>query len=198
MKSIKNLSLLLLSIFLFNGCLLNNPSLNKAKYLFSTQITDLSTATQNLVMDMKKEIHNIIPIINNHVYVTDFVNLRNSEVTSELGLVLASEVKTHISRNFHIPIKELRYSKYMQIGKNGTNVLTRDLSYLNTKEIKKTFVFVGSYTMTQKQLILHLKLINMKNGNILAMTSSHVELTEELKSLGKSMKKPIIRPHVVL
>ncbi len=197
MTTKKNIFFICISFFLFTACSLNNPSLNSLKYTFSTQTTDLSLITRNLVMDMENEIKSIIPNVSTHVYVTDFVNSENLEINSELSVILSSEVKTHISKEFHLPIKELEYSKYMKIGTNGTRVLTRNIKEINEKDIKKTFVFVGSYSSTKRQLLLHLKLINMKNGNILAMTSSHVELTDELKNLEQN-NQPIIRPHLVL
>ncbi|MBS9782738.1 MAG: hypothetical protein KGV43_02930 [Arcobacter sp.] len=197
MKS-KSIFISLFISFLFTGCLIEYPESYKLKYLQSTKITDLKYLTKDLLIKMEAEILAVIPRVNKHVYVTDFVNLKNLELTSQLGFLLSSEVKTHIIKRYHIPIKELEYSKYIQMGKKGTKVLTRDLDDINTKEIKKTFAFVGTYSITQRQLILHLKLINMKTGNILGMSSSHTRLTDEIIKLEKKENKPIIRPHVVL
>ncbi len=194
----KSIFISLFISFLFTGCLISYPESYKLKYLQSTRITDLKDLTKDLLKNMETEILAIIPRVHKHVYVTDFVNLKNLDLTSQLGFILSSEIKTHIIKDFHIPIKELEYSKYIQMGKKGTKVLTRDLDAINIKEIKKTFAFVGTYSITQRQLILHLKLIDMKTGNILGMSSSHTPLTDEIIKLEQKENKPVIRPHMVL
>ncbi len=196
--NIRNTFFILILPFLFSACLKTYPDYYKLKYFQSTKTTNLKAHTNRLVDGLSSEISSILPRMNQSIYVIDFVNLENLKTTSQLGFLLSSEVKTHIIQKFHIPIKELEYTKYIKIGKNGTKNLSRDIDDINTKEIKKTFAFVGTYSITQRQLILYLKLINMKTGNILGMSSHYMSLTDEIIKLENQENKPVLKPHVVL
>ncbi|MCK5293882.1 MAG: hypothetical protein KAJ49_04470, partial [Arcobacteraceae bacterium] len=106
---------------------------------------------------------------------------------SQLGFLLSNELKVNIlkkSCSSNLSIKNLQLSKSLQIGKQGTRILTRNLKNLKTKNLKDDRqILVGTYMITKKQLILFLKLINLKDGNTIATSSIATIMTDEIKEL---------------
>jgi hypothetical protein len=189
-----NIFLLLSAIFLLNGCI---PKAN-IPFLDIDESTDFKKATKELVSDMHDEITLIIPRSNNLIYVSDFVNIKNLKVTSQLGLFLASEIKSHVTTHFNVKIKEIEYSKYFKIDNSGTKILSRDIDDLNGLSSKKTFILAGSYALTSRQLMMYLKLIDMKTGELLQSTSTSIPLNSEIIDLENERNTPFVIPHVVL
>ncbi|MEA2018084.1 MAG: FlgO family outer membrane protein [Campylobacterota bacterium] len=184
----KRIFLILLLTFFFTGCLLkkeNNDSY-KFKYLHSTGVTNFSALTKNLLADLcptilniKKQKRRIEPL-----YITDFVNLNDLENHSQLGFLLSDEMKTNVTQDCNWPIFQVEFTKYLTIGKNGTKLLSRDTNDLKSRKLlQNTYGLIGTYNITQRQLILHLKLINLKNGVILKAATKRVTLTDEIINL---------------
>ena len=172
----------------------------KFKYFLSTEITDFKTPTENLLLKMNPKLLSIGPqIIDKQIYVVDFMNIKNLDLTSQLGLFLSSEVKSNVSHLYGYKIRELEYMKYFKMNETGTKLLSRDTKDI-LKDFEKTYALVGTYAITQRQLILYLKLIDMKSGNILSTTSESIEITDEILQLEKNNKiNPEGRsPHIVL
>ena len=171
-----SLSIFIISL-LFNGCtILNTPK-------------DTSNLTTKFSFLSKRLSSNICPKIKNNstLYVTDFVNESNLQNISQLGFLLSNELKVNILKNNctnKVSIKNLQLSKSLQIGKQGTRILTRNLKNLKTKNLKDDRqILVGTYMITKKQLILFLKLINLKDGNTIATSSIATIMTDEIKEL---------------
>lgn len=82
------LFLSILTIFTIQGCVLKETSdYYKFKYILSTKITDFKEPTEKLVLQMNDKLLAIGPrIIDKYLYVTDFMNIKNLNTTSELGL----------------------------------------------------------------------------------------------------------------
>lgn len=179
-------------IVFFTSCV-NNSSVFK-----KDEFTDFEKLTNKLVYDMHEEINYVLPKSNNLLYVTDFVNIKNLNVTSQLGLFLASDIKSHVTSKFHAKIKEITYSKNIKIDQSGIVGLSRELSELNDANVKKTYILVGTYALTTKQLIVYLNLVNMKNGEILKSTSSRVEMNDEILKLELAKPYNRLRPRLVL
>jgi len=192
-------------IFLFTGCSVVNSSEEsfKFKYFQSTGVTDFNMLTHNLLNDLsdtiltiKSKKRNISPL-----YVTDFVNVQDLENRSQLGFILSDELKTNITQDLNWPIYQIEFSKYLKVGKSGTKILSREISDLKYKNMDdNTYALVGTYAITQRQLLIYLKLINLKNGVILRSATKRLTLTEEIKNLEKKTEeiKPQIFQPVVL
>lgn len=185
--------------FLFTGCSLINSSQDsiKFKYYQSTGMTNFHILTQNLLKDLSPTILDIKSKkrIISPLYVTDFVNIRSLANRSQLGFILSDELKTNITQDLNWPIYQIEFSKYLKVGGNGTSILSRDTDDLKYKNIDdNTYALVGTYAITQRQLLLYLKLINLKNGVILKSATKRLTLTDEIINLEK--KKEEIQPQV--
>lgn len=150
---------------------------------------DGSTNFQNITDKLVKESYkkyekNIVGT----VLVSDFVNLDKLKNNSKLGFLLSDSLKNSLLQK-DIVVRQVELGKDFTIGKTGFNLLTRD-----NKKIQKNIVnvsrhaLVGTYTMTSKQLIVFVKLIDISNGDILSSSSTYVELTNEIKSLDTQKK----------
>ncbi len=191
--------------FLFSGCTLINSSSEsfKFKYFQSTGTTNFNILTHNLLKDLSSTILNIKSKRRNisPLYVTDFVNVKDLENRSQLGFILSDELKTNITQDLNWPIYQIEFSKYLKVGASGTKLLSRDISDLKYKNMDdNTYALVGTYAITQRQLLLYLKLINLKNGVILKSATKRLTLTDEIKNLEKKteeMQPQIFQPVVL-
>lgn len=193
------LFLSILTIFTIQGCVLKESSdYYKFKYILSTKITDFKEPTEKLVLQMNDKLLAISPrIIDKYLYVTDFMNIKNLNTTSELGLFLSSEVKSNIAKFYGYKVKELEYMKYFKLDDTGSKLLSRDTKDI-LNDFEKTYALVGTYVITQRQVILYLKLIEMKSGVVISTTSESIEITDEILEMEKNYNRNTLRPHVVL
>jgi len=191
--------------FFFSGCLINknNDNSYKLAYMHSTSITDFNELTKDLLNDIYptiieiKERNQVI----SPLYVTDFANLSQLENKSTLGFILSDELKTNVSQMCNWPIYAIEFTKYLKMGQSGTKLLSREINDLKYTQMNtKTYGLVGTYSLTQRQLILQLKLINLNNGVILKSSSKRIELTDEIIELeAKRKPKPaaVYRPVIL-
>lgn len=198
----RQISIILIVTFLLNGCAIKeNKDSFSLKYLHLPIATNFHALTQKL---LKQLCPTIIKV--NHgktpLYVIDFVNLKDLENNSQLGFMLSDELKTEVTQMCNTPVYAIEYSKYLKIGPNGTKFLSRDTDELNNQKINKnTYALVGTYTFTQRQLILYLKLIDLKTGIIIKAATQETSITDEIMHLEHKRKiseKNIIYSPVVL
>jgi hypothetical protein len=169
------------TLFLFfSGCSVG--TVNSANN-YNESITDFKFITSKLVSSSFCEKINS----NTTLYVTDFVNESNLDNKSELGFLLSNELKVNILRSSctkNVTIKTFNLGSSLKIGQNGAKILTRDLQQLKTQHLEDDKqMAVGSYIITNKQLILFLKLINLHNGDTIISSTSSSLLTSEIKDL---------------
>lgn len=166
--------------FFFSGCSVG--SLNNVSST-SESVTDFKFLTSKLVSSAFCEKINS----NTSLYVTDFVNESNLDNKSELGFLLSNELKVNILKSNctkNVAIKTFNLGSNLKIGQNGAKILTRDLQQLKIQNIEDDKqIVVGSYVITNKQLILFLKLINLQNGDTIISSTSSSLLTSEIKDL---------------
>lgn len=177
-------------ILLLSGCTIvkENEDSFQFKYLQLTTTTNFEWTTANLLSplceDIQTKTKGIMPI-----YVVDFVNLENLENQSELGFILSDNIKSQVTQKCNTPIYSLEYAKYLKMGPNGSKLLSRDYDDLAAKKINKnTYALVGSYVITQRQLITYLKLIDLKSGIILKSSTDRTTLTDEILKLESNKK----------
>lgn len=185
-------------ISIFTGCIQKESKNDSYKfvYLHSTGVTNFTALTHNLlkdlcptIIDIKTHKKIIAPL-----YITDFVNLTQLDNKSQLGFLLSDELKTNVTQNCNWPIYQIEFTKYLKLGENGTKLLSRDTNDIKNKNINRnTYALVGTYSITQRQLIIYLKLINLKNGVIIKASTKRVTLTDEILNLEhkpRNTKKP--------
>jgi hypothetical protein len=162
---------------IFSGCL---SSIFVQKDI--NQKTDFKLLTYSLSQPICSKIKPNKPL-----YVIDFVNESNLKNRSELGFLLSNETKVNILRDNcqkNISIKSLSLSKNLKIGKDGSSILSRDLKDLKLKDFQDNLqILAGSYMLTKNQLILFLKLIDLKTNNTISSTTKSTLITNEIKEL---------------
>lgn len=193
-----------ISIFLvlfFTSCSYKNPLMgtNNFYYLVS-KLTDESASK------IKK---NLSP--QDVVLVSDFVNLDKLKNKSQLGFLLSSMLKDSlVSQN--IIVREIELGKEFEYGQSGFNLLTRNKDKIAADKLtKEKYAVVGTYSITNRSLNIFIKLIDIRNGNILSSSYERTDIDDEILNLegmqgtsGKTeeekRKEPeaTYRPHVVL
>lgn len=119
-----------------------------------------------------------------------------------------------VSQN--VIVREIELGKEFEFGKNGFNLLTRNKdNIISSKITKEKYAVVGTYSLTSKSLNLFIKLIDIRNGNILSSSYERTEIDDEILGLeGEKLQSerqlseenklenkkstPVLRPHVVL
>ena len=178
----RQISIILIVTFFLNGCSIikENEDSFKFKYLHLTTTTSFDSLTADLLEQICPTIANVNKA-KTPIYVVDFVNLKDLQNNSELGFMLSDELKTQVTQMCNMPIYAIEYSKYLKIGPNGTKFLSRDLDELNNQKINRnTYVLVGTYAFTQRQLILYLKLIDLNSGVIIKSATEKTLITDEI------------------
>ena len=203
-KFLGKLKYLTISIFLvlfFTSCSYKNPLMGTNNfYYLASKLTDESASK------IKK---NLSP--QDVVLVSDFVNLDKLKNKSQLGFLLSSMLKDSlVSQN--IIVREIELGKEFEYGQSGFNLLTRNKDKIAADKItKEKYAVVGTYSITNRSLNIFIKLIDIRNGNILSSSYERTDIDDEILSLegsqGSSIKtdeekrkepEPTYRPHVVL
>ena len=172
--------LLLISfILLFTSC-----STKPLQSYFSKERTsiDFNDIAKDLTIPLCQKINT-----NTTLYISDFVNESNLKNKSKLGFLLSNQVKAKtLSPRCPSPIyiQDLQLAKTFKISKNGSRILSRNIKELkNTVLLDDKQILVGSYIITSKQIVIFLKLINLKYGTIIASSTTSRPITDEIKSL---------------
>jgi len=188
----RQLYIVLVFFFSLSGCSVVNEYEDsfKFKYLHSTSVTDFNEVVGELLEQLCPAIQELTKDTQKPFYVVDFVNLQDLENHSELGFMLSDELKTLVTQKCNRPVYSIEYAKYLKIGANGTKLLSRDINELNrTKINRNTYALVGTYAMTQRQLILYLKLVNLRTGIIHKAATQQTTLTDEIIHFEKKPKQ---------
>ncbi len=137
--------------------------------------------------------------IDDVILVSDFVNLDKLKNRSKLGFLLSDHLKNELL-NKDILVREVELSDNFQYGKSGLNLLTRNRNDINKKFVDNSkYAVVGTYSITRANLIVFIKLIDIRNGNILSSSSAKTSIDDEILELeGLKDKKMIIRQPIVL
>jgi len=166
---------ILISTLVFAGCSLKNGSIQNIP-------TSFSNITKELSLNMCENINE-----NSNIYITDFVNQVNLKNKSQLGFLLSSELKVNILNKDcqnNISVKTLDLAKSLTIGKRGSHILTRNFKNLKEKNLEEDKkIIIGTYMITNNQLIVFVKLVDFKTSNTIASSSISTPLTNEIKQL---------------
>ena len=171
--------------------------------VINKNIIDVSTDFQALVDDMvddssAKLKRNIAK--DDVVLVSDFVNLDNLQNHSKLGFLLSDALKNSLSKK-DIIIRQVELGETFTLGKHGFNVLTRNQQKVNKEVNSERYAVVGTYSVTTKRLIVFIKLIDIRSGNILSSSSNSViidkeilqlEVTPKQKAKGRAVYAPVV------
>ena len=176
MNFIKTLGLSFVIIFM-SAC--SYPTL---RYNMEATNTDFNGLVQRLVDKSKNQ---LFPHFEEDevLVVPNFVDSQTLRGETELSFLLTEALKDKLVARHSYTIKEVELSKVFKLGSEGLKVLTRDVNSIKTTKLKKIrYAVVGTYTLTKNQLYLFLKLINLKNGNVLATSTVSTDKTQEIQN----------------
>lgn len=201
-NSLGKIKVILFSLFfslLFTSCSYKNP-INGTNNFHSL----VSKLVDESASKIKKNVSSEDVIL-----VSDFVNLDKLKNKSQLGFLLSSMLKDSlVSQN--IIVREIELGKEFEFGGTGFNLLTRNKDNISSSKItKEKYAVVGTYSLTSKSLNLFIKLIDIRNGNILSSSYERTDIDNEILDLeGEKQQSPEenkkqqsttnARPHVVL
>jgi hypothetical protein len=172
--NMKNYILFSIIIAIFTSCSSKSTILDRK--------TNFQSITNQLVHPLCKDIypHQVL-------YVTDFVNETNLQNKSKLGFLLSNNLKVSILNRTCTKsnvIKSFELADNLKMGAEGTRMFTRKLPEAATKNINhNNQMFVGTYLLTSKQIILYLKLINLDTKNIISSNTKSITITDEILDL---------------
>ncbi|KJR42371.1 hypothetical protein MCHI_001726 [Candidatus Magnetoovum chiemensis] len=146
-------------------------------------------------------IKNVIPKLTNAYYnqyrsgispilVTSFVNLNDLKKTSAFGRALSELLMSELQAKGY-NIIEMRTGHYIDIVENdGEFILTRDTEKI-AKSQSAVSVLAGTYTITDKNVILNGKLISLYDNHIISSWTNRIERTKEVDSILKPNTEPV-------
>ena len=100
------------------------------------------------------------------IMVTDFVDITYLDNHTKLGYVLSNNIKNSLINKYKANVVEAEVSKYFKISGNGLKILSRDVDKLRSTNFNVQFAVVGTYTHSSSELIVFVKLIDLKTGII--------------------------------
>ena len=168
----KALSLLALgiSIVLLSGCT-SNDSLTYSKIVSEKQgyrvnshrdiFIDYNALADDATQSIFKD-----KVVPSKIIVTDFVDVTSLDNHTKLGYVLSNSVKNSLINKYKANVIEAEVSKYFKISDNGLKILSRDIDKLRATNFNVQFAMVGTYTHSENELIIFVKLIDLKTGII--------------------------------
>ena len=115
--------------------------------------------------------------------VSDFVDLNSLENKSAMGYILSNSIKNSLVNLKKIKIIEAELSKNFKISQNGLRVLTRDIKDMKSKDFNVEKAVVGTYTYNEAEIIVFIKLINLKNGLIEGSYTKSLPIGKSIKSM---------------
>lgn len=188
MKNIKKLCLIMVLVFI-TGCSI--PTLRYNTELMNTNYDEIIS---NL---LRKASYQIFPnmTMDEVLIVSNFAETTTLRSNTKLSFILSDMLKNQLVSKYSYTIREIELSKNFRFGEEGFKVLTRDSSSINDSVIGARYAVVGTYTITKNQLLLFLKLINIRDGLVLASSSYSTDLTQEIKDSNKqTIQQPIYQP----
>jgi len=115
--------------------------------------------------------------------VTDFVDLTSLQNYSKLGYILSNAIKNSLIQKHGSKVVEAEVSKYFEISGNGLRVLSRDIKMLRTDNFELSRAVVGTYTYTEEEIVIFVKLIDLKTGIIEGSYAKKLPMTCEMMYL---------------
>lgn len=199
-KILKASFLLIFLITFFTSCssvtssITNSIDILNHKNLSGTN--NFHSLVETLVEQQKQRLNISIPL-NETVLVSDFVNLDKLKNRSKLGFLLSEHLKNSLS-NRNVIVRAVELGEAFQIGEHGFNLLTRKQQDINKKFVDVNLAFVGTYTITTKSLIVFIKLIDIRTGNILSSANGSTPIDEEILELERVRRTPYVVTPLVL
>jgi hypothetical protein len=133
------------------------------------------------------------------VLVTDFVNVDNLQNQSKLGFLLSSALKDTLTSKYDLTVREAKLGQHFKMGPQGFKLLTKNHDEIDPNiEPQTAYAFVGTYTVTSKQLIVFTQIIDIYTGYVLGSTTNRTRVTKEILQMDKQPRRTDIYSPTVL
>jgi TolB-like protein len=189
MKRLKHY-ILVLFVLIFSGCIYPNNYINNS--------VNFSTISNNLIQQLDKPIKQYIIPSDTPILVSDFVNLDTLNTNSKLGFLLADLVKNDLIRTYGISVREVKLSQNFILGKSGFKILSNKVSQVNNQITDAAYALVGTYTFTNQQIIISLKIVDVRTGLLIGSAITKNILTSEIIELDSAQSANNIYAPTVL
>ena len=100
------------------------------------------------------------------IIVTEFVDLTSLKNNTRLGYVLSNSIKDSLINVHNATVVEAEVSSYFKLSNSGLKILSRDVDKIKSTLFNLERAVVGTYTYTDSELVIFVKLVNLKNGTI--------------------------------
>jgi len=117
------------------------------------------------------------------IMVTDFVDITYLDNHTKLGYVLSNNIKNSLINKYKANVVEAEVSKYFKMSGNGLKILSRDVDKLRSTNFNVQFAVVGTYTHSSSELIVFVKLIDLKTGIIKGSYAQTFPMGQSTKSM---------------
>jgi len=175
MKRLKQLIVVLLTL-IFSGCIYPNNYINNS--------VNFAKLSSSLVTQLDQPIKQYVIPSQTAVLVSDFVNLNTLTTNnSQLGFLLADLVKNDLITKYHLAIKEVKLSRNFILGKSGFKILSNKANEVDNTITSANYALVGTYTFTNEQIIISLKIIDIRTGLLVGSAITKNIITNEIKQL---------------
>lgn len=115
------------------------------------------------------------------IIVTEFVDLTSLNNNTRLGYVLSNSIKNSLINKFKASVIEAEVSKYFKLSNNGLKILSRDIDNIKTTNFNVKKAVVGTYTYTDSEIVVFVKLVNLQTGIIEGSYSKALPMGESTK-----------------
>lgn len=122
------------------------------------------------------------------VVVGTLSNIDAMEHTNRFGRVVSEQISTRVSQ-LGMTVSELKLRTNLNVKQSMTNlsqggeyILSRDINDIRT-EYKVGYAVTGTYGIAEENVMVNLKLIDIKSGHIIAATDYNVDINEDVDAL---------------
>lgn len=168
----------------FNAC--SNPlplplAIDKNAIDYESLVGDAIEKMAIKIKKLKKQ--------NEVVLVTDFVNVDSLQNRSKLGFLLSSTLKDTLTSEYDLTFREIELNQNFTFSTQGLKLLTRKQKEIDATISMENYAIVGTYTITERQLIIFIKVIDIYTGHVIASSSNRARATSEVKMLDQDTKE---------
>lgn len=96
--------------------------------------------------------------------VTDFVNLITLKNESSMGYILSNSLKNALLNTYETKVVEVELSKNFKFSANGLRLLSRNINNIKNIKFDVKKALVGTFTYSKTEIIVFVKLIDLKTG----------------------------------
>lgn len=183
MSNVSLLGLLFGGILLFGGCT-TTYNLNPYTIKENTDLTVIENETRIVTAKLFSDYLRFSPEKRIPIIFTSLVNLHDLSETSNFGRTFSELAMTNFAKH-NVTVYDYRAKNAISVSEDGEFFLSRDANKIK-QTVGESYVFAGSYSVSEKMIIVNARLINIKTGEIVSAVSTTIKDKEVLKTICQS------------